>query len=76
MIALAEIGCEAAWPARDPELVHETTPAERRVMPSRTLLEGCAYRPSWAMLPPARFTVPYMAHRGLQGHLRPSLEIE
>lgn len=72
MIALAELGYECA----DPSLVHQTAPTQRLVMPSRTLIEGCPYRPSWAMVPPERFTVPYLPNRGLQGKLRPALEIE
>lgn len=40
-----DLGCECAWPVRDPEVIHVTTPADKRVMPSKTLLEGVLLHP-------------------------------
>jgi hypothetical protein len=40
-------------------------------IPTKTLLQGCKYVPSWASKPPVRYTTPTLrGHYGLCGHYR------
>jgi hypothetical protein len=45
--------------------------AKKMTMPSKTLLQGKPYTPSWLMKQPTRYTIPVLrGHYGLVGHYR------